>query len=426
MRPTWRQHAPADFHEARQRSLDLLDVGNTRVPRTPFAARAPEEHAEVLEVTMITEEDETKEEHFDSFLVQQKKNDEVKFKNLSTEEIELDKQGRSKELGKLLKTEAVKIYTGDEARTIRETVPENRFLGSRFVRTRRPDPDDETKTELKCRWVIQGYMDPDLDFLERQSPTLSADGLSVVLQMIASNRWELGIADVEGAFLQGDRYMREQGRVFARMPKEGFPNVPDHAVIELTKCVYGLMDAPRRWWITLTQNLVMLGMKQSELDPCVFFWFDDSQLGGVVALHVDDLVFGGSQKFNVVLQQLRDKFPFKHWKKGNGEFLGRRLQQKSDYSIEVDQSGYSKLVEVAKISKERKKDKGQLLTDQETKQLRAIVGAANWIVGSTRPDLAAATAMLQQKIGKATVADLIEANKLVARIRDFAYENLDS
>ena len=429
VRQSWREHESVDLETARRRSLDLLDVGNTRVPRTPFAARVSEEDNDVMEVTMTMEEyddvnADDEQRHFESFLVQQKKNEEVKFKSLNTHEVELDKQGRAKELGKLLQTKAVKIHLDEEAEKILRTVPENRFLGSRFVRTRRPNPEDESKSELKCRWVIQGYMDPDLEFLERQSPTLSADGLSMVLQMIASQKWVMGIADIEGAFLQGDAYMRDQGRVFARMPKEGFPDVPGDAVLELTKCVYGLMDAPRRWWITLTQQLVMLGMKQSELDPCVFYWFDNQQLGGIMALHVDDIVFGGNQNFSVILDGLRNKFPFKHWKKGSGDFLGRKLKQSDDGSIEIDQSEYSKMVEVAKISKERRKDKGQLLTDQETKQLRGIVGAANWIVGSSRPDLAAATAMLQQKIGKATIEDLIEANRLVARIRDFAHTRI--
>ena len=54
-------------------------------------------------------------------------------------------------------------------------------------------------------------------------------------------------------------------------------------------------------------------------------------------------------------------------------------------------------------------------------QFRGIIGAANWITNSTRPDLAAWTALLQQKIGKATVDDLIDANRLVAKIRDLKH-----
>ena len=57
----------------------------------------------------------------------------------------------------------------------------------------------------------------------------------------------------------------------------------------------------------------------------------------------------------------------------------------------------------------------------ELKQLRGVVGAATWLVGSTRPDIAAQTAVLQQRMGSATVQELIEANKLVARIKDLSH-----
>ena len=58
------------------------------------------------------------------------------------------------------------------------------------------------------------------------------------------------------------------------MPDEGVPGIPKGSVIELVKCVYGLMDAPRKWWESLTATMRSLGMKQSELDPCLFMWFD--------------------------------------------------------------------------------------------------------------------------------------------------------
>ena len=42
---------------------------------------------------------------------------------------------------------------------------------------------------------------------------------------------------------------------------------------------------------------------------------------------------------------------------------------------------------------------------------REILGAANWLVSSTRPDIAAMNAVLQQRVSGATIADLIGAKK---------------
>lgn len=77
---------------------------------------------------------------------------------------------------------------------------------------------------------------------------------------------------------------------------------------KLCKCVCGLMDASRKWWESSSKTLLGLGMKQSELDPCVFMWFDpkkDSQLGGILALHVDDMVCGGCAAFMDFIEELR-------------------------------------------------------------------------------------------------------------------------
>ena len=77
-------------------------------------------------------------------------------------------------------------------------------------------------------------------------------------------------------------------------------------------------------------------------------------------------------------------------------------------------------MKTAMISKERRKQKNDDLTKEELSQYRAILGAANWLVGTTRPDIASDTALLQQRVSRATIGDLIQANKLVAKMRDFS------
>lgn len=61
------------------------------------------------------------------------------------------------------------------------------------------------------------------------------------------------------------------------------------------------------------------------------------------------------------------------------------------------------------------------ITEKERTKLRGVVGAANWLMSSTRPDIAVHAGFLQQRISKALVSDLIEANKLVGKIRDHAH-----
>ena len=81
---------------------------------------------------------------------------------------------------------------------------------------------------------------------------------------------------------------------------------------------------------------------------------------------------------------------------------------------------YASQVRSVHISKERRRLKDDRLTSRELTLFRGILGAANWLVSSSRPDIAVLNAVLQQRVSKATVADLIEANKLVGVIRDHA------
>ena len=57
-------------------------------------------------------------------------------------------------------------------------------------------------------------------------------------------------------------------------------------------------------------------------------------LSGLVALHVDDMVCGGTDAFHEhVLGRLKQKYPFRHWKTGSGKFLGRWLEEKDNFFI---------------------------------------------------------------------------------------------
>lgn len=180
----------------------------------------------------------------------QRNTQEVNDKDLTAEERREAPKGKQKEWDKLLKTGAIKMYDGEDAEMVFQEHPKERILDSRFVKTRREDPDEPGRTEIKYRWCIQGYKDPDVYEVERQSPTLSMDALMICLQLLASKKWRMIISDVEGAFLQGEKLDRKRGKIFVRLPKDGVPGYSKKAVAEIVKCVYGLCDAPRSWWLS--------------------------------------------------------------------------------------------------------------------------------------------------------------------------------
>ena len=98
--------------------------------------------------------------------------------------------------------------------------------------------------------------------------------------------------------------------VYLRPPKDLYPGKPGK-LWRLKKSVYGLGDAPKLWYESLTEHLKSTGAIWSPTDP-TFLWlkYPDGRLKGLMCLHVDDIYWAGDKSFDTeVVQALRDKFP---------------------------------------------------------------------------------------------------------------------
>ena len=245
-------------------------------------------------------------------------------------------QAKMKEWKKLVDSGAIRVHTGEAANKLRQSLARERLLKSRFVLTEAEAGSSPLTENIKARWCVRGYLDPDLLHLDTSAPTLSAEGFAIAMQVIASRKWRLNIADVEGAFLRGDALDPKRGRLFIDLPPGGVPGVPAGSVVEAIKTIYGLADAPKAWWQCFSAKLRSLGMRVSRFDPCLYYYYVKGQVSGKIALHVDDLCAGGDENFEKnVLKPLRNTFPFKHWKTGSGDFLGKKLEQQPDGSIRI-------------------------------------------------------------------------------------------
>ena len=109
-------------------------------------------------------------------------------------------------------------------------------MGSRFVLTRkaaeeitenglRPDPGNPEHWRVKARWCLQGHLDPDLSSKAQagqlQSPTLSQMGRMVLFQLLSSNKWQLQLGDIKGAFLEARPLDPKCKPLFAWLPASG-------------------------------------------------------------------------------------------------------------------------------------------------------------------------------------------------------------
>ena len=65
---------------------------------------------------------------------------------------------------------------------------------------------------------------------------------------------------------------------------------------------YGLSEAGKEWYETLSAWFISIGVIRSETDPAFFFYYGkNGRLVGMLALHVDDALYAGSSRFNQVI-----------------------------------------------------------------------------------------------------------------------------
>ena len=141
------------------------------------------------------------------------------------------------------------------------------YVTGRWVLTIKIDKDGNFK-KFKARWVCRGFQDAQKWDLQTDSPTATRYGFRVACQHAASSFWDLLHIDLKTAFLQGELYDLERRVIHVQLPTD--IGLPPYLVGLCTRSVYGLSDAPRRWWNRLDKFLHSLGLVPTRADRCTY------------------------------------------------------------------------------------------------------------------------------------------------------------
>ncbi|KAI3728603.1 hypothetical protein L6452_17241 [Arctium lappa] len=141
--------------------------------------------------------------------------------------------------------------------------------------------------------------------------------------------------DVKSAFLYGS--IEEE--VYVCQPP-GFenPSYPDR-VYKLKKALYGLHQAPRAWYDTLSSYLLENGFERGVIDKTLFIKRQKKDIL-LVQIYVDDIIFGSTRES--MCREFEELMHQRFKMSSMGEltfFLGLQVQQKSD-GIFISQSKY--------------------------------------------------------------------------------------
>lgn len=290
-----------------------------------------------------------------------------------------------------------------QANNVYEKVPNEgqSTIGVRWVITKKPSG------EAKARLVALGYQEQS-GHIRKDSPTCHKDSIRVVLTLVAAYKWELEHIDVQSAFLQGKEITRD---IFIKPP----PEANSTYLWKLKKCIYGLVDGPRNWYVELKDTLEEHGMKVSKLDDSFLFLKQgDSNICGVMVVHVDDLMFSGTKQFHEnVVQNLKAKYRLSTEVKRNFVYTGLNIKQHGFEYVAVNQLGYIDQIKPIVIEAARNSNNSWEINEEEKSQLRSACGQLLWASTQTRPDVCYTACMAGSALTKGTIADLKLVNKTI-------------
>ncbi|GKE63340.1 putative ribonuclease H-like domain-containing protein, partial [Tanacetum coccineum] len=144
----------------------------------------------------------------------------------------------------------------------------------------------------KARLVAQGYRQEErIDYDEVFAPVARIEAIKIFLAFASYMGFKVYQMDVKSAFLYGT--INEE--VYVSQPP-GFvdPKFPKK-VYKVVKARYGLHQAPKAWYATLSTFLLKSGYIKGTIDKTFFIKKDKNNIM-LVQVYVDDIIFGYTKK----------------------------------------------------------------------------------------------------------------------------------
>ena len=250
----------------------------------------------------------------------------------------------------------------------------------------------------KGRCCLRGDLQDQTE--DNYSPVASWSSIRTILLLSQLHGRVTCTIDFSNAFVQSP--LPDDEVIYMGIPPGYASSLGPRTCLRLKKSIYGSRTAPLRWLTFIQSKLKLLGMKQSDNDPCV--WFGN---GLIIAQYVDDFGISAEtsediDKFVASLQELGLELTRES---SFSEFLGIKFTTHEDGSIEMTQPGLiKKILEATKMTDAKpnrlpypatllsKDKKGEPY--QEEWNYLSILGMCLYLSTNSRPDLILAVSQL--------------------------------
>jgi len=199
---------------------------------------------------------------------------------------------------------------------------------------------DGNPTRHKARLVARGFSQIyGEDYLKTHAPVTRLETIRLLLAITNLKDWEVRQLDIKTTYLYGE--LEEE---IYMEPPPGY-DVPEGHVLLLVKALYGLRQAGRQWYKTLSETLRKHGLVQIVNDPHTFIvhrMFKGKRLTLIVPVYVDDLLpLGDKRLVDEFEQYIPDSFEVSAV--GDASFfLGIRIRRERGESrrLKLDQFAF--------------------------------------------------------------------------------------
>ncbi|GJU09344.1 putative ribonuclease H-like domain-containing protein [Tanacetum coccineum] len=254
---------------------------------------------------------------------------------------------------------------------------------------------DAMQEELlnKARLVAQGHRQEEgIDYDEVFAPVARIEAIRIFLAFASYMGFIVYQMDVKSAFLYGiideEVYVSQPlGFVDPKCPKK---------VYKVVKALYGLHQAPRAWYATLSTFLLKSGYRRGTIDKTLFIKKDKNDIM-LVQVYVDDIIFGSTKRSWCDEFEALMKSRFHMSSMGELTFfLGLQVKQKED-GIFISQDKY--VAEILKkfdfasvktastpIETQKPLVKDEEATDMDVHLYRSMIGSLMYLT-AYRPDI---------------------------------------
>ncbi|KAI3813846.1 hypothetical protein L1987_18581 [Smallanthus sonchifolius] len=217
--------------------------------------------------------------------------------------------------------------------------PGQTAIGTRWVFRNKQD-ERGIVVKNKARLVAQGYTQEEgIDYDEVFAPVARLEAIRIFLAYATSKNFMVYQMDVKSAFLYG----KIGEEVYVKQPPGFVDPAHPNKVLKLDKALYGLHQAPRAWYETLSGYLLSNNFRRGAIDQTLFIKDEGGEIL-LVQIYVDDIIFGSTRKklckdFEVLMHS---KFEMSSMGELNF-FLGLQVKQVPN-GIFISQSKYVKSI----------------------------------------------------------------------------------